>query len=86
VIEEKIMQRHDPGESKPRDKNFRILQKMKAQATLHLGVLVLLERVHHQFAGFGVPIEGMTKFLYLRETALCFNIKDAETAPCLWSW
>ena len=55
---------------------------MKTQATLHLGVL---ERVHHQFAGFGVPIEGMTEFLDMRETSLYFNIKDAETSPCLWS-
>jgi hypothetical protein len=82
VSEEKLTQRHDPGRSELRDKNCGILQKMKTQATLHLGVL---ERVHHQFAGFGVPIEGMTEFRYLRETALCFNIKDAETAPCLWS-
>ena len=68
VVEEKRAQRHDPSRSKPRDKNFRILQKMKAQATLPLGVL---ERVHHQFAGFGVPIEGMAKFLDLGETTLC---------------
>ena len=45
----------------------------------------VLERVHHQFAGFRVSIEGMTKFLDLGETSLCFNIKDAETAPCLGS-
>ena len=55
---------------------------MQAQATLHLGVL---KRVHHQFAGFGVPVKSVMEFLYLRETALCFNIKDTETAPCLWS-
>jgi hypothetical protein len=36
VVEEKRAQRHDPGRSKPRDENFGILQKMKAQATLHL--------------------------------------------------
>ena len=68
VIEEKRTQRHGPGWSEPRDKNFEILQKIKTQATLHLGVL---ERAHHQFAGFRVPIEGMTEFLDLRETALC---------------
>ena len=67
------------SQSKPQDKNFGILQKMKAQGTFHLGVL---ERVHHQFARFGVPIKGMTKFLDLGEATLCFNIKDAETAPC----
>ena len=82
VIAEKRMQRHDPGRSKPQDKNVGILQKMKTMATLHLGVL---ERVHHQFVGFGVPIEGMTEFLDMRETSLYFNIKDAETSPCLWS-
>jgi hypothetical protein len=82
VVKEKRSQRHDPSRSKPRDKNFGILQKMKLQATFHLGVL---ERVHHQFAGFRVSIEGMTKFLDLGETTLCFNIKDAETAPCLGS-
>jgi hypothetical protein len=82
VVEEKRAQRHDPGRSKPRDENCGILQKAKAQATLYLGVL---ERVHHQFAGFRVPIEGMTKFFDLGETILCFNIKDAETAPWLRS-
>ena len=82
VVEEKRAQRHDPSRSEPRNKNCRILQKMKAQSTLHLGVL---ERVHHQFAGFRVPIEGVTKFLDLGETALCFNIKDTESAPSLGS-
>jgi hypothetical protein len=78
VAEEKRSQRHDPNRSKPRNKTCGILQKVKAQATFHLGVL---ERVHHQFAWFRVPIEGVTKFLDLGETTLCFNIKDAETAP-----
>jgi hypothetical protein len=53
---------------------------VKSQAALYLGVL---ERVHHQFARFRVPVEGVTKFLDLGETTLCFNIKDAETAPWL---
>ena len=78
VVEEKRSQRHDPSRSKPRHKNFGILQKMKAQATFHLGVL---ERVHHQVAGFRVSVESVTEFLDLGETTLCFNIKDAETAP-----
>jgi hypothetical protein len=39
----------------------------------------------YQFAGFRVPIEGVTKFLDLGETTLCFNIKDSETAPRLGS-
>jgi hypothetical protein len=68
VIVEKLTQRHEPSRSKPQDKNCGILQKMQAQATLHLGVL---KRVHHQFAGFGVPVKSVTEFLYLRETALC---------------
>ena len=78
VVEEKRPQRHDPRRSKPRNKNCGVLQKVKSQAALYLGVL---ERVHHQFAGFRVPIEGVTEFLDLGETTLCFNIKDAETAP-----
>jgi hypothetical protein len=44
VVEEKRSQRHDPSRSKPRNKNCRVLQKVKAQATFHLGVL---ERLHH---------------------------------------
>jgi hypothetical protein len=50
------------GVSHERDKSCGILQKMKTQATLHLGVL---EGVHHQFSGFGVPIEGMMKLQFL---------------------
>jgi hypothetical protein len=42
-------------------------------------------RVKNQFAGFGVPVNGVTEFLYVRETALCLNIEYTETAPCLWS-
>jgi hypothetical protein len=77
VVKEKRPQRHDPRRSKPRNNNCGVLQKVKAQAALYLGVL---ERVHRQFAGFRVPIEGVTKFLDLGETTLCSNIKDAETA------
>ena len=72
VVEEKRSQRHDPSRSKPGNKNCVILQKVKAQATFHLGVL---ERVHHQFAGFRVPIEGVTKFLDLGETTLCWRME-----------
>ena len=74
VVEEKRSQRHDPSRSKPRDKNFGILQKMKAQATFHLGVL---ERVHHQFAGFRVPIEGMTKFLDLGDSNMFTTMRNS---------
>ena len=38
VTVEKLTQRHEPS-WKPQDKNVGILQKMKTQATLHLGVL-----------------------------------------------
>ena len=47
---------------------------------LHLGVL---NRVKHQFSGFGVPGNSVTEFLSLRETALCLDKEYTETAPCL---
>ena len=58
VVKEKRPQRHDPRRSKPRNKNCGVLQKVKSQAALYLGVL---ERVHHQFARFRVPVEGVTQ-------------------------
>jgi hypothetical protein len=39
VVQEKRPQRHDPHRSKPRNKNCGVLQKVKAQAALYMGVL-----------------------------------------------